>query len=84
LRKLHQSIGYSEKDANFFAENCRKSQEIVIITLTPGESFTYSKYGPHSEDDYKTTIITYSNHVCTYVMGLYIGTSIKPKKAELQ
>jgi hypothetical protein len=25
-----------EKNANFFAENCRKSQKIVIITLTPG------------------------------------------------
>jgi hypothetical protein len=25
-----------EKNANFFAENCQKSQKIVIITLTPG------------------------------------------------
>jgi hypothetical protein len=25
-----------EKYANFFAENCRKSQKIVIITSTPG------------------------------------------------
>jgi hypothetical protein len=25
-----------EKSANFFAENCRKSQKIVIITSTPG------------------------------------------------
>jgi uncharacterized Zn-finger protein len=25
-----------KKNANFFAENCRKSQKIVIITLTPG------------------------------------------------
>jgi hypothetical protein len=25
-----------EKNANFFAENCRKSQKIVIITSTPG------------------------------------------------
>jgi hypothetical protein len=24
-----------EKNANFFAENCRKSQKIVIITSTP-------------------------------------------------
>jgi hypothetical protein len=24
-----------EKDANFFAENCQKSQKIVIITSTP-------------------------------------------------
>jgi hypothetical protein len=28
-----------EKNANFFAENCRKSQKIVIITSTPGHSF---------------------------------------------
>jgi hypothetical protein len=26
----------SEKNANFFAENCQKSQKIVIITPTPG------------------------------------------------
>jgi hypothetical protein len=26
---------FSEKNANFFAENCRKSPKIVIITLTP-------------------------------------------------
>jgi hypothetical protein len=26
-----------EKNANFFAENCRKSQKIVIITSTPDE-----------------------------------------------
>jgi hypothetical protein len=25
-----------EKNANFFAENCRKSRKIVIITSTPG------------------------------------------------
>jgi hypothetical protein len=25
-----------EKNANYFAENCRKSQKIVIITSTPG------------------------------------------------
>jgi hypothetical protein len=25
-----------EKNANIFAENCRKSQKIVIITSTPG------------------------------------------------
>jgi hypothetical protein len=25
-----------EKNANFFAENCQKSQKIAIITLTPG------------------------------------------------
>jgi hypothetical protein len=25
-----------EKSANFFADNCRRSQKIVIITSTPG------------------------------------------------
>jgi hypothetical protein len=25
-----------EKNANFFAENCQKSQKIVVITSTPG------------------------------------------------
>jgi hypothetical protein len=25
-----------EKNSNFFAEKCRKSQKIVIITSTPG------------------------------------------------
>jgi hypothetical protein len=29
-----------EKNANFFAENCRKSQKIVIITSTPDEFVT--------------------------------------------
>jgi hypothetical protein len=27
-----------EKNANFFVENCQKSQKIVIITSTPGLS----------------------------------------------
>jgi hypothetical protein len=27
---------FFEKNANFFAENCRKSQKSVIITSTPG------------------------------------------------
>jgi hypothetical protein len=27
-----------EKNANFFAENCQKSQKIVIITSTPGHT----------------------------------------------
>jgi hypothetical protein len=26
-----------EKNANYFAENCQKSQKIVIITSTPGQ-----------------------------------------------
>jgi hypothetical protein len=28
-----------EKNAKFFAENCRKSQKIVIITSTPGGQY---------------------------------------------
>jgi hypothetical protein len=34
-----------EKNANFFAENCRKSQKIVIITATPG-SERWNGLGP--------------------------------------
>jgi hypothetical protein len=30
-----------EKNANFFAVNCRKSQKIVIITSTPGFLFSF-------------------------------------------
>jgi hypothetical protein len=30
-----------EKNANFFAENCRKSQKIVIITSTPAWGFRH-------------------------------------------
>jgi hypothetical protein len=33
-----------EKNANFFAENCRKSQKIVIITSTPGANPTTASY----------------------------------------
>jgi hypothetical protein len=29
-----------EKNANFFADNCRKSQKIVIIPSTPGANTT--------------------------------------------
>jgi hypothetical protein len=33
-----------EKNANFFAENCRKSQKIVIITSTPSREPTNPLY----------------------------------------
>jgi hypothetical protein len=34
-----------EKNANFFAENCQKSQKIVIITSTPGlQRFVFLPY----------------------------------------
>jgi hypothetical protein len=33
-----------EKNAYFFAENCRKSQKIVIITSTPGANPTTMRY----------------------------------------
>jgi hypothetical protein len=33
-----------EKNANFFAENCRKSQKIVIITSTPVLSTGFHAY----------------------------------------
>jgi hypothetical protein len=32
------------RNANFFAENCRKSQKIVIITSTPGANPTIFKF----------------------------------------
>jgi hypothetical protein len=32
-----------EKNAKFFAENCRKSQKIVIITSTPGRMDNWPK-----------------------------------------
>jgi hypothetical protein len=34
---------FFEKNANFFAENCQKSQKIVIITSTPGLSETQAR-----------------------------------------
>jgi hypothetical protein len=36
MQNFDHNIGFWEKNANFFAENCRKSQKIVIITTTPG------------------------------------------------
>jgi hypothetical protein len=36
-KKFYHNIGFGE-NANFFAKNWKKSQKIVIITLTPGES----------------------------------------------
>jgi hypothetical protein len=30
-----------EKNANFFAENCRKSPKVVIITSTPGATLIF-------------------------------------------
>jgi hypothetical protein len=35
-KKIDRNIGFGEK-RQFFAENWRKSQKIVIITLTPGD-----------------------------------------------
>jgi hypothetical protein len=34
--KFDRNIGVFEKKAHFFAENCQKSQQIVIMTLVPG------------------------------------------------
>jgi hypothetical protein len=31
-----------DKNANFFAENCRKSQKIVIITSVPGRYLVHT------------------------------------------
>jgi hypothetical protein len=35
MQNFDHNIGF-EKSANFYAENLRKSQKIVIITSTPG------------------------------------------------
>jgi hypothetical protein len=35
-KKNYLSIGFFEKNVNFFAENCRKSQK-TSITSTPGQ-----------------------------------------------
>jgi hypothetical protein len=37
----HKNLVF-EKNANFFAENCQKSQKIVIITSTPVRRFLIS------------------------------------------
>jgi hypothetical protein len=39
LCKIWIITSFFEKNANFFAENCRKLQKIVIITSTPGVDF---------------------------------------------
>jgi hypothetical protein len=36
MQKIDHNIDFLNKNANFFAENCQKSQKIVIITSTPG------------------------------------------------
>jgi hypothetical protein len=36
MQKFDHNIGFFDKKANFFAENCRKLQKIVIITSTIG------------------------------------------------
>jgi hypothetical protein len=37
MKKIDHNIGFWKKNANFFTENWRKSQKIVIITSTPGK-----------------------------------------------
>jgi hypothetical protein len=37
-----QNVDHNEKNANFFAENCQKSQKIVIITSTTGTPMSVS------------------------------------------
>jgi hypothetical protein len=48
-----------EKNVNFFAENCQKSQKIVIITSTPG----------HSVLDSSNQIDEGRNRGCQIVLG---------------
>jgi hypothetical protein len=35
MQNFDHNIGFLRKNANLFAENCQKSQKIVIITSTP-------------------------------------------------
>jgi hypothetical protein len=44
LCKISIKTLFFEKDANFFAENWRKSQKIVIITSTPGADSTIAEF----------------------------------------
>jgi hypothetical protein len=40
LQKFYHNIGFA-KNANFYAENWRKSQKILIITSTPAYSYKH-------------------------------------------
>jgi hypothetical protein len=48
-----------EKNANFFAEICQKSQKIVIITSTPDESLSHTKFISQFFGENSFKIITY-------------------------
>jgi hypothetical protein len=52
LKKVDHNIGF-EKNANFFAENWRKSQKVVIITSTPGG---VAQWAPHPPQEQKTRV----------------------------
>jgi hypothetical protein len=39
MQNFDHNIGVFLKKANYFAENCPKSQKLVIITSTPGANF---------------------------------------------
>jgi hypothetical protein len=43
-QKFDPNIGFWVKNANSFAENCQKSQKIVIVTLTPEYKFCFVIY----------------------------------------
>jgi hypothetical protein len=43
VQNVDHNIGF-EKNANFFAENCQKSQKIVIITSTPDQPQSTNEY----------------------------------------
>jgi hypothetical protein len=47
-----------EKNANFFAENCRKSQKIVIIASTPGPHHRFSFVTVSTTDDPDKPVMT--------------------------
>jgi hypothetical protein len=43
LQKFDHKIGFWQK-RQFFAENCRKSQKIVITTSTPGHTESRQRF----------------------------------------
>jgi hypothetical protein len=80
-----------QKNANFFAENCRKSPKIVIITSTPDlRIFAYSAilfFGQFFENDRNSTnflgnsfprnklCINYDKNGMSYILGIFSTNS---------
>jgi hypothetical protein len=62
-------IFFFEKNANFFAENCRKSQKIVIITSTPASN-VYRPIGRWSNQNWNfSTLVARLKHLVVQELG---------------